>query len=61
MSQHSRLPRWVLSLFSFLVIGMIQTNAQKIEHVRFENLGIKDGMSQSTNFNVLQDKLGYIW
>lgn len=61
MSQHSRLNRWVLSLFSFLVIGMIQTNAQKIEHVRFENLGIKDGMSQSTNFNVLQDKLGYIW
>lgn len=49
---------WLASVFSlFFTHGF----AQKRENIRFENLTIQQGLSQSSVFDIHQDRLGYLW
>ena len=49
---------WYACAFSML---LIRGHAQKIENIRFENLSIQHGLSQSSVFDIHQDRLGYLW
>jgi len=49
---------WYACAFSML---LIRGYAQKTEFIRFENLSIQNGLSQSTVFDIHQDRLGYLW
>ena len=49
---------WLSFVFSlFFTPGF----AQKRENIRFENLTIQQGLSQSSVFDIHQDRLGYLW
>ncbi len=39
----------------------LQAMAQMPDNLRFDNLGITDGLSQSTINGILQDKQGFMW
>lgn len=55
------------NIFKFLLIAFILVNngvdvyAQYATDYSFEAYKIKDGLSIGTNYNIYQDKLGYIW
>jgi ligand-binding sensor domain-containing protein len=51
-------------LLLFLLSNSIVASAQgsgKETRVEFEHLSLKDGLSQSTVFSILQDTQGYLW
>lgn len=48
-----------ITLFLLLLLSLVQQVSS--QNIRFENLTIKDGLSQSVVNCINQDKLGYIW
>lgn len=45
----------------FLNISKVNVNANTNENINFKNIGIRDGLSQSTAEVIFQDSRGYIW
>ena len=49
-------------LFVFCILSLLSSNFSSQTHsIRFNRLGINDGLSQSTINCILQDNDGYIW
>lgn len=46
--------------FSLILFSFSNLLAQR-EHVRFDHLGIRDGLSQSTVYTITQDQQGFMW
>ncbi len=47
-------------MFLFLIVGSMQTQAQKNE-IKFENISIRNGLSQSFVTCIIQDRQGFMW
>ena len=48
----------------FLIILLIKGSvlfSQNNKSIRFENIGINEGLSQSSVFDLVQDKRGFLW
>lgn len=50
-----------LLFFLFLITGTRICYGQNITSIRFQTLGINEGLSQSSVFDVIQDQDGFIW
>lgn len=51
----------ILGLACACIMFFFVGQAQKSENIRFENLSIQQGLSQSSVFDIHQDRLGYLW
>lgn len=48
-------------LFTILIFGQKQTQENNFKNLKFKNLSLKQGLSQSSVLSILQDKNGYLW
>lgn len=51
--------RIVALLLAF--VGCLSASAGKLEDIRFSHIGLKEGLSHSTVYDIKQDRDGYIW
>jgi len=50
-----------IQLVLFVIFLLFATSTTAAQHLRFQHTGINQGLSQSTVFDLLQDKDGFIW
>lgn len=44
-----------------MMMGWLSASAQDGEEIRFSHIGLKEGLSHSTVYDITQDREGYIW
>jgi len=56
-----RVGRAGLALLGLLALPPAALAELRLPPLRFDHLSVEDGLSQSTVFNMLQDRIGYLW